>query len=153
MAIIDNIKRLQDAKAAIKSTIESKGGSVSGTIDTYAASILALPSGGANVITGNATKKDTKNLQYSGLPSEPNYWAVMASANCTTDRKYIIMSACGTIGTGNRAIVMYRSQGGYTHTNITAAYTNGTITITTTGTNSATSGTFEATSYQLIAVC
>ena len=45
MSIANEIQRLQQAKADIAEAIAKKGGEVSGTIDTYAQAIEALPSG------------------------------------------------------------------------------------------------------------
>jgi len=48
MSIASEITRLQNAKADIKTAIENKGGTVSGTIDNYATAIDNLPSGGGS---------------------------------------------------------------------------------------------------------
>jgi hypothetical protein len=49
MALQDEITRIKQAKADIKSSIEAKGGTVGdGTIDTYASAIDNLPSGGGS---------------------------------------------------------------------------------------------------------
>lgn len=48
MSIASEIQRLQQAKADIANAITAKGGEVSGTIDTYAQAIEALPSSGGS---------------------------------------------------------------------------------------------------------
>lgn len=59
MSIASEIERLQQAKADIAEAIAKKGGEVSGTIDTYAQAIEALPSGGGdacyNIVEGEVT--------------------------------------------------------------------------------------------------
>lgn len=56
MSIASEITRLQQAKTAIGEAIVAKGGEVSGTLDTYASAIEALPSGGSvSVLEGDIT--------------------------------------------------------------------------------------------------
>lgn len=57
MSIATEIQRLQQAKTVIAEAIVAKGGEVSGTIDTYASAIEALPSGGGEhgMIEGEVT--------------------------------------------------------------------------------------------------
>lgn len=50
MSIATEIQRLQRAKADIAEAIVAKGGEVSGTLDTYAQAIEALPSGGGDYL-------------------------------------------------------------------------------------------------------
>lgn len=80
MSIATEIQRLQQAKADIAEAIVSKGGEVSGTLDTYAQAIEALPSGGGDtlallngVIPNNAfaqsglSKTDFRDCIFTGL--------------------------------------------------------------------------------------
>lgn len=80
MSIANEIQRLQQAKADIADAIVAKGGEVSGTLDTYAQAIEALPSGSVDVIAGEVTvtSKSTYLNIYKEVPSEPFLVAVEA---------------------------------------------------------------------------
>lgn len=78
MSIASEIQRLQQAKADIAEAIVAKGGEVSGTLDTYAQAIEALPSGGddmSKLIDGSITAltiptdiRIIRDYAYRGLP-------------------------------------------------------------------------------------
>ena len=61
MSVATEIQRIQNAKADIKTAIENKGGTVSGTIDNYATAIDNLPSGGTSL-------PDWSEIGYSSAP-------------------------------------------------------------------------------------
>lgn len=65
MSIASEIARLQQAKAALKTSIEAKGVTVDpdDTIDQYATYVATIPSGGSTLITKTITQNDTYNAQ------------------------------------------------------------------------------------------
>lgn len=65
MSIATEIARLQQAKADIAEAIVAKGGEVSGTLDTYAQAIEALPSGGGDYLHQTLAKTLT-SIDMSG---------------------------------------------------------------------------------------
>ena len=62
MSISKEIERLQQAKKEIGDAIVRKGGSVSGTIDTYANSIMALGDVSFRTAIDIVNKSDAKNV-------------------------------------------------------------------------------------------
>lgn len=62
MSIIKEIERLQQAKKDISDAIVRKGGSVSGTIDTYAKSVMALGDVSFRTAIDIVNKSDAKNV-------------------------------------------------------------------------------------------
>lgn len=62
MSISKEIERLQQAKKDIGDAIVRKGGSVSGTIDTYAKSVMALGDVSFRTAIGIVNKSDAKNV-------------------------------------------------------------------------------------------
>ena len=62
MSISKEIERLQQAKKDIGDAIVRKGGSVSGTIDTYAKSVMALGDVSFRTAIDIVNKSDAKNV-------------------------------------------------------------------------------------------
>ena len=62
MSISKEIERLQEAKKDIGDAIVRKGGSVSGTIDTYAKSVMALGDVSFRTAINIVNKSDAKNV-------------------------------------------------------------------------------------------
>ena len=62
MSISTEIERLQQAKKDIGDAIVRKGGSVSGTIDTYAKSVMALGDVSFRTAIDIVNKSDAKNV-------------------------------------------------------------------------------------------
>ena len=62
MSISKEIERLQQAKKEIGDAIVRKGGSVSGTIDTYAKSVMALGDVSFRTAIDIVNKSDAKNV-------------------------------------------------------------------------------------------
>lgn len=62
MSISNEIERLQQAKKEIGDAIVRKGGSVSGTLDTYAKSVMALGDVNFKTAIDIVNKSDAKNV-------------------------------------------------------------------------------------------
>lgn len=62
MSISKEIERIQQAKKDIGDAIVRKGGSVNGTIDTYAKSVMALGDVSFRTVIGIVNKSDAKNV-------------------------------------------------------------------------------------------
>ena len=62
MSISKEIERLQQAKKDIGDAIVRKGGSVSGTVDTYAKSVMALGDVSFRTAIDIVNKSDAKNV-------------------------------------------------------------------------------------------
>lgn len=85
MSIANEIQRLQQAKADIAEAIVAKGGEVSGTLDTYAQAIEALPSGGGGEVVEGEVTLTSKNY-YIPITHNKGKVAKLATIECITDQ-------------------------------------------------------------------
>lgn len=83
MSIANEVIRLQNAKADIKTSIEKRGATIGteNTIDTYAAILDSCPF----IVEGTfIPEADTKIFSMSGLPFTPTYLGICCPSGCSS---------------------------------------------------------------------
>lgn len=160
MSIATEITRLQNAKSAIKTSIEGKGVTVpsSTTLDGYSTLISSIPTGGGTLTVKTATATLSavgSTLTFSSLSGEPKYWFVRTTSQISSSGSttiYYITNAFydGTNIKGNSFRIGSTRRIYNVTSGITQSYSNKVLTITGGSATGSSPGQFYNGSYELV---
>lgn len=160
MSIANEITRLQNAKSAIKTSIEGKGVTVPSTttLEGYSTLIDSIQTGGGTLTVKTATATMSavgRTLEFSSLSAQPKYWFVRTTSQISSSGSttyYYITDAFydGTNIKGNSFRIGSTRRIYNVTSNISASYSNNTLTITGGSATGSSPGQFYNGNYELV---